>query len=51
MVLSDISVADALDSARRELGQADNLSPALKGSMELLIVIVSLLSHRLGLNS
>jgi len=51
MVLSDISVADALDSARRELAQADNLSPALKVSMELLIVIVSLLSNRLGLNS
>jgi transposase len=51
MALSDINVSDALDSARRELAQADDVSPALKASMELLIVIVSLLSNQLGLNS
>ncbi len=51
MALSDINVSDALDSARGELAQAHDVSPALKASMELLIVIVSLLSNQLGLNS
>jgi transposase len=51
MALSGINVTEALDSARRELAQADDVSPALKASIELLIAIVSLLSNQLGLNS
>lgn len=51
MGLGDINITEALEQARRELGEASDLPPSLKTSMELLILIVSLLTDRLGLNS
>lgn len=51
MALGNINIDEALEKARQELEQEENLSPALKASIELLILIVSLLSQQLGLNS
>lgn len=51
MDLSDINVSETLEQARRELAAATDLPPSLKASIELLILIVALLSNRLGLNS
>ena len=49
MVLSDININETLEKMRLDLEREDNLSPALKASKELLILIVSLLSKQLGL--
>jgi transposase len=51
VVLSDININETLEKTRQDLEREDNLSPALKASIELLILIVSLLSKQLGLNS
>jgi transposase len=51
MGLNEINVAEALEKTRHQLDQEENLSPALKSMIELLILIVTLLSQRLGLNS
>ncbi|MGI9316908.1 MAG: IS66 family transposase [bacterium] len=51
MGLSEINIKESLDNARQLLALEKNLSPALKASMELLILIVSLLSNQVGLNS
>ena len=51
MGLSEINNNETLEKTRRDLEQEDDLSPALKASIELLILIVSLLSKQLGLNS
>jgi transposase len=51
VALGNININEALEKARQELEQEDSLSPALKASIELLILIVSLLSQQLGLNS
>ena len=51
MGLNEINVAEALEKTRHQLDQEENLSSALKSMIELLILIVTLLSQRLGLNS
>lgn len=51
MGTSDLNIENALENARRELEREQNISPGLKSAIELLIVIVTLLSQRLGLNS
>ncbi len=49
--LKDINIADALENTRQELARDKNVSAGLKSAIELLILIVTLLSQQLGLNS
>lgn len=51
MGLNDINIADALENTRQELDRDESVSPGLKSAIELLILIVTLLSQQLGLNS
>lgn len=51
MTVDDINVNKALDNTRALLAKESELSPALKSAIELLLVIVTLLANRLGLNS
>ncbi len=46
-----INIQQALDTTRVQLALDDSLSPALKASIETLILVVSLLANRLNLNS
>lgn len=51
MRLGDINISETRERARKELDREENLSPALKATIELLLLIVTLLSQQLGLNS
>lgn len=51
MKLDKIDVNATLEEAKKLLSKESNVSPALKAMFELLIMIVALLSNRLGLNS
>jgi transposase len=46
-----IDIQQALDSVRAQLNQDDAMSPALRASIEMLILVVTLLTHRFNLNS
>jgi len=51
MKLNNIDVNSTLEKAKELLAQEKNMSPGLKAMVELLILIISLLASRLGLNS
>jgi len=51
MSINDIDVDQALKEAREILKEEKNLSPAFKAIVEVLILVVSLLTNRLGRNS
>ena len=51
MGLNGINIAEAMENTRQELGRDESVSPGLKAAIELLILIVTLLSQQLGLNS
>lgn len=51
MKLENIDVESTIENARRLLDEDQNVSPALKSSIELLLLLVVLLLNRLGLNS
>lgn len=51
MKVENIKVEETIEQVRKQLDEEENLSPALRSSMELLLVLVSLLLNRLGLNS
>ncbi len=51
MKLNNIDVNSTLKNAKELLTQEKNMSPGLKAMVELLILIISLLASRLGLNS
>lgn len=51
MSVDDIDVSAALTNTRELLTKENELSPALKSAIELLLVIITLLTNRLGLNS
>ena len=51
MVIDNIKVEETIEQARRQLEAENNLSPALRASIELLLLLVTLLVKRLGLNS
>ena len=46
-----IDIQQALDSIRAQLDQDDAMPPALRASIEMLILVVTLLVHRFNLNS
>lgn len=51
MKVEDIDVDAALNSVRRLLREEEGLSPALRSSLEVLLVLVTLLLNRITLNS
>ena len=51
MTVENIDVSAAVEKIRSLLKEEKNLSPSFKASVELLILVVSLLTNRLGRNS
>lgn len=51
MKIENIDVNKTLDNARKLLEEDKNISPALKSMFEILLIIITLLLNRLGLNS
>ncbi|MFN2329804.1 MAG: IS66 family transposase [Chromatocurvus sp.] len=51
MTIDNIPVEQTLAAVKRQLDEEENLSPALRASLELLLTLVTLLLNRLGLNS
>ncbi len=51
MTLNNINVEETVQQVANLLATEQGLSPALKGSLEMLLLLVSLLLNRLGLNS
>lgn len=51
MTVENIDVSAALEKVKHLLKEEENLSPSFKAAVELLVLIVTLLVHRLGRNS
>lgn len=51
MKIEGIEIDSALKSVKERLGKESDLSPAFKSAIELLLVLVTVLVNRLGLNS
>lgn len=51
MTLSKINITQTLDNARQLLATDKKISPALRAMFEMLLLIITLLAQRLGLNS
>ncbi|MCU7861281.1 MAG: hypothetical protein KZQ86_15950, partial [Candidatus Thiodiazotropha sp. (ex Lucinoma kastoroae)] len=49
--IDSIDVEAAITNARQLIKEETDLSPALRSSLEILLLLVTLLMHRLGLNS
>jgi transposase len=49
--MEDINVDSATDSVKELLGKEQELSPALRSALEVLLILVTLLLNRLTLNS
>lgn len=50
-MLNSIEMDKTLESLKQSLSEEENLSPTLKALIELLMMMVQLLTNRLGLNS
>jgi transposase len=51
MTVENINVENAVQRVNDLIPQEKNLSPALKASLEVLLLLVTILTNRLGLNS
>lgn len=51
MTINNINVEESIDQVKTLIASEKDLSPALKASLEVLLVLVALLSDRFGLNS
>jgi transposase len=51
MTVDNINVEETVKKVTDLIAQEKNLSPALKGSLEVMILLISILVNRLGLNS
>jgi transposase len=51
MVVEKIDVFETLDKAKELLKKENNLSPALKAIIEVMMLLITILTNRLGLNS
>ena len=51
MTLKEVNIHGTLSKLRQQLEDEKDLSPALRATIEMLLVIVTLLAQRLGLNS
>jgi transposase len=51
MKIDGIEIDSVLDSTKKLLTEDESISPALRAAIELIMLVVSLLANRLGLNS
>ena len=51
MKLENINVNETLEKARKQLSSEKNISPSLKTTIEILILLVTILLNRIGVNS
>lgn len=51
MVVENIDVSKTLEKAKTLLEEEKNISPALKATMEVMMLLITILTNRLGLNS
>jgi transposase len=51
MTINNINVEEIVEQVKSQIAGEKDLSPALKASLELLLVLVALLLNRLGINS
>jgi transposase len=51
MTIDNINVEETVKKVTDLIAQEKNLSPALKGSLEVMLLLISILVNRLGLNS
>lgn len=51
MTINNIDVGSTIERVKTLIAEEEHMSPALKSSLELLLLLVSLLLNRLGLNS
>jgi transposase len=51
MKLENLEVEQTLEKVKKQIEEENNLSPALRASLQLLLTLVTLLLNRLGLNS
>lgn len=51
MSINDINITETIENARKSLAEDKSVSPQVRSMMELLILIISLLVNKLGLNS
>ncbi len=50
MKVENIDVTESIENAKKQIAEDSTLSPALRSTFELLILIISLLVNRLGIN-
>ncbi|MCK4507284.1 MAG: transposase, partial [Desulfuromonadales bacterium] len=51
MTINNIDVEATIDQVKAQIAAEEDLSPALKSSLEVMLLLVSLLANRFGLNS
>ena len=51
MTVNDIDTDEALENIKKLLSEEKNISPALKAAIDVMILLVTVLVYRLGLNS
>ncbi|MBN2527163.1 MAG: IS66 family transposase, partial [Deltaproteobacteria bacterium] len=51
MTIDNIDVSDALRAAKEQLANDDSIPDATRSLMNLLMLIITLMANRLGLNS
>lgn len=51
MTINNIDVEDTIQRVKAQIAEEKDLSPALKSSLEVLLLLVSLMANRFGLNS
>ena len=51
MTINDTNVQDLMAKVKKQLEQEEDMTPALKSSIEMLLVIVAILVERLGANT
>ena len=51
MTVNDIDTDEALENIKKPLSEGKNISPALKAAIDVMILLVTVLVNRLGLNS
>ena len=51
MTINNIDVEATIERVKTQIAEEENLSPALKSSLEVMLLLVTLLANRFGLNS
>ena len=51
MKIESIDIKNSIENARKQIAEDKTLSPGIRSTVELLILIITLLVNKLGLNS